>query len=201
MTYIRGNVAEFDAWELLGNPGWDWAALFPYFKKSERYTVPSGTQLAAGATYQSRNHGFVGPLHVGYTAALRNGSFAQPVIQTWESLSLQHNPDLNSGNVRGFGMGPQTLDRELDVRFDAARAYYHSVEHRPNLKILRGTVKRIIWDGGRRKHSEPLVAKGVEFVTKDSKLSTVGAKKEVVLSAGALRTPLVLEASGIGNPK
>ncbi|KAK4445690.1 putative GMC oxidoreductase [Podospora aff. communis PSN243] len=168
MTYVRGNKAEFDAWEKLGNPGWNWDNLFPYFKKSENYTLPTETQLAAGATYQAKNHGFSGPLRVGYPAVLRNGSFAPLILGAWENMALAHNPDLNSGDVHGFGMGPQTLDRAADVRFDSARAYYHPVEHRANLRI-----------GGTRR---------------------MEVRKEVIVSAGGVRSPLVLEASGIGNP-
>ncbi|GAB1316822.1 Glucose oxidase [Madurella fahalii] len=204
MTYIRGNIAEIDSWEHLGNPGWNWGALLPYYKLSEGYTIPTDTQLAAGATYRRQYHGFDGPLRVGYSAALRNGSFAPAVMQTWEGLSLSQNPDLNSGDVRGFSMGPQTLDPGNDVRWDAARAYYHPVEHRHNLRILKGTVRRITWaDGKRYKRGYPsarLVASGIEMLTDDGKLTKVRVRNEVVISAGAVRTPLVLEASGIGNP-
>ncbi len=200
MTYIRGNVAEFDAWEQHGNPGWNWNSLLPYFKKSEEYTVPTASQLAAGATYEPKYHGFKGPLHVGYIPALENGSYAPVVINTWASLSVAHNPDLNSGSVRGFGMGPQTLDTKLNIRWDAARAYYHPAEHRPNLHILKGTVKSITWASEKGKKGD-LVAKGVEVLIDDGKSTFLSAKKEVIVSAGALRTPLVLEASGIGNPR
>ncbi len=205
MTYIRGNKAEFDAWEKLGNPGWNWDSLFPYFKKSENYTRPSGTQLAAGATYQAQYHGFSGPLHVGYPAALHNGSFAPLILGAWESMSLRHNPDLNSGDVHGFGMGPQTLDRDEDVRWDAARAYYIPVEDRPNLRIVRGTVKRLLWRSqdkkpcGSRERDSLLIANGVEFVTSNRTLQRMETRKEVIISAGGVRTPLVLESSGIGN--
>lgn len=203
MTYIRGNKAEFNNWEKLGNPGWNWDNLFPYFRKCENYALPTDTQLAAGATYQPKNHGFDGPLHVGYTAALRNGSFAPLIIGAWESMSLAHNPDLNSGHVHGFGMGPQTLDREADVRFDSARAYYHPVEHRPNLRIVRGTVRRILWSPrDRKKRIESLlIAKSVEFVAVNGAMQRIEVNKEVIVSAGGVRSPLVLEASGIGNPR
>ncbi|KAK3293787.1 glucose oxidase [Chaetomium fimeti] len=200
MTYIRGNVAEFDAWEQLGNPGWNWNSIFHYFKKSEKYTVPTDSQLAAGATFESRYHGFHGPLHVGYIPALENGSFAPVVRDTWAGLSVAHNPDLNSGSVRGYGMGPQTLDTKSNVRWDAARAYLHPAENRPNLKVLKGTVKRITWAAG-KSEAGLLVADGVEVVTDDGESTVLRAKKEIVVSAGALRTPLVLEGSGIGNPR
>ncbi|KAK4245571.1 glucose oxidase [Corynascus novoguineensis] len=198
MTYIRGNVAEFDAWEKLGNPGWNWKSIFPYFKRSEKYTAPTKSQQAAGATYESRYHGFTGPLHVGYIPALKNGSFAPVVIKTWERLSIPHNPDLNSGSVRGFGMGPQTLDSELDIRYDSARAYLHPAEHRPNLKMFKGTGKRITWARG-KSGDGGLVALGVEVINDGGEATLLRVEKEVVLSAGALRTPLVLEASGVGN--
>ncbi len=200
MTYIRGNVAEFDAWEKLGNPGWNWNALFPYFKKSEQYNIPTDTELAAGATYQRQYHGFDGPLHVGYIPALENGSYAPLVIDTWKGLSVSHNPDLNSGNVRGFGMGPQTLDPTRNQRWDAARAYYHPAETRSNLRIIQGTVKRIAWAGDRGRKGG-LVAEGVEVLTGGKKPIILRAKREVIVSAGSLRTPLVLEASGVGNPR
>lgn len=204
MTYIRANIADIDAWEQLGNPGWNWANLFPYYKKSENYTLPTDMQLATGATYQPQYHGFDGPLHVGYPQLLTNGSFAQPIVESWSRL-LPHSMDLNSGDTYGFSIGPQTLDRELDIRWDAARAYYHPVMHRPNLKIMQGTVKEIKWTP--KTGTKPsgngcnLVAKGVEYLTEDGKICFLEANKEVILSAGALRTPLVLESSGVGNPR
>lgn len=206
MTYIRGDTAQFDAWEkFLGNPGWNWANLLPYYKKSEKYTVPSETQLAAGATFEHQYHGFGGHVHVGYNIDLANGSFSPKVIQTWEGMSLPHNPDLNSGHVRGFSMGPQTLDRELNIRWDAAKAYYDPVEQRPNLKIVKGTVKRITWAPEKRKGSpsgdNSLVANGVEFLTDNGESHFLNATKDVIISAGSIRTPLVLESSGIGNPR
>ena len=202
MTYIRGDAAQIDAWEQLGNPGWNWATLLPYYKKSEQYKIPSETQIAAGATFQSQNHGFNGPVHVGYISGLQNGTFSPAVIQTWEGLSLPHNPDLNSGNVRGFSMGPQTLEDNL--RWDSSRAYLLPVLQRQNLKMVRGTAKRIIWKQ-KCKRSPPrsagLVASGVEYLTQDGRAEVVEANREVVVSAGAVRTPLLLEGSGVGNPR
>ena len=205
MTYIRGDIAEFDLWEDLGNPGWNWASMLPYYKMSEKYTIPSDAELAAGANYQARYHGFEGHVHTGYIPTLTNGSFAPVVIQTWEALSLVRNPDLNSGDTRGFSMGPQTLDPETNIRWDSARAYLHPVEGRHNLKVLKGTVKRITWAPGKAMRppcgSSDLVANGVEYFTEDGELHSITVKKEVVVSAGAVRSPLVLEGSGIGNPR
>lgn len=66
MTYVRGNAPEFDTWQRLGNPSWNWSSLFPCFHRTERYTPPSETQLAAGAMFQPQHHGLTGPIHVGY---------------------------------------------------------------------------------------------------------------------------------------
>ena len=204
MTYIRGNKAEFDAWEELGNAGWNWEAMLPYYKKAEKYSIPSDTHLAAGATYERQYHGFEGHVHTGYPTTLIDTPFNPAVIQTWEGLSLDHNTDLNSGNVHGFAIGPQTLDSKQDIRWDAATAYYHPIEDRENIQIIEGTVKRITWgaEGLRRSTSEAgVVASGVEFVTPDGDTETLEVEREVIVSAGAVRTPLVLESSGVGNPR
>jgi len=202
MTYIRGDALDFDLWQKLGNPAWNWTALLPYFLKAENYTIPTATQLAAGATYHRKYHGFNGPLKVGYTSALRNGSFAPLIMGAWEDiLGLRKNEDLNGGDVHGYGMGPQTLGD--GVRWDAARGYYHPVEDRPNLKIVRGTARRVLWrEEGRGRGAEGLeIAKGVEFLNGEGVLERMEARREVIVSAGGVRSPLVLEASGIGNPR
>jgi choline dehydrogenase len=204
MTYIRGDSAQFDAWEQLGNDGWNWDSLLPYFKKSEAYTIPTTSQQAAGATYEGRHHGFNGHVHVGYPSSLDRSSFASVVRETWEGLSLTENPDLNSGSVRGFSMGPQTIDTVQDVRWDSARAYLHPILDRPNIHITKGTVKRITWDDGVKKRTakeNELKASGVEYVDDRGTAHIVTAKKEVIISAGTVRSPLILEASGIGNPR
>ncbi|KAI1180055.1 GMC oxidoreductase [Nemania sp. FL0916] len=199
MTYIRGDEAQFDAWAGLGNPGWDWDALYPYYKKAEKFIAPDAAQAAAGATYDPAVHGEAGHIHVSYPFSLENGTIHSLVEESWGKLGYPHNKEVNAGSVHGFGIWPQTLDRDLNMRWDAARAYYYGVEGRPNLTIIKGTVKNIIWANSSAAHST-LVAKGVEYVTPDNKLAEVNAKEEVILSAGALRTPLILESSGVGNP-
>lgn len=208
MAYIRGHKAQIDAWESLGNPGWNWDALLPYALKSENYTIPNDSQLAAGATYDPAFHGFEGPVHTGYQLSLSNGSAAPVIIATWESLLLPHNPDLNGGNTHGFSIGPLTVDAVTNLRSDAASAYYTPIEARPNLRILRGTVKRVVWDKKKKKNNRPgagkedlLVATGVEYITDKGEARILSAAKEVILSAGSVRTPLIIEGSGIGNPK
>ncbi|CAI4216065.1 unnamed protein product [Parascedosporium putredinis] len=208
MAYIRGHKAQIDAWETLGNPGWNWDALLHYALKSENYTIPNDSQLAAGATYDPAYHGFEGPVHTGYPLSLSNGSASPVIIAAWESLLLPHNPDLNGGNTHGFSIGPLTVEAATNLRSDAASAYYSPIEARPNLSILRGTVKRVVWDKKMKKNNRPgagkedlLVARGVEYITDKGETRILSAAKEVILSAGSVRTPLIIEGSGIGNPK
>ncbi|RBQ96382.1 hypothetical protein VDGD_07190 [Verticillium dahliae] len=205
MAYVRGNRAEFDIWEELGNPGWNWDTMLPYFKKSEKYFIPREDQLAAGASYEPQHHGFKGPLDVGLAPAFTNTSASPRLHAAWESLSVPRNPDFNSGSVRGYSYPPSTLDPTLNVRYDSSRAYIHPVEHRPNLQILQGTVKRITWARQLRKQTQcqgkGLVANGVEYLTEAGEMKIIRATKEVVVSAGAIRTPGVLEGSGVGNPQ
>ncbi|KAI0097596.1 GMC oxidoreductase [Nemania sp. FL0031] len=199
MTYIRGDKAQFDAWEALGNEGWNWESLFPYYKKAEKLTIPDAAQTAAGATYDPAVHGDSGHVHTGFPFSLVNGSFHALATETWEALGYPLNEEPNAGSVRGFSAWPQTLDRDLNIRSDSARSYYYAVEDRPNLTIIKGTVKRIIW-GDSAADGQPVIADGVEYVTPDAELVGLMALKEVILSAGALRTPLILEGSGVGNP-
>lgn len=198
MTYIRGEAAQFDAWEDLGNPGWNWDALLPYYKKAENYTPPNAEQIAAGVTYDPRYHGSAGPVHVGHPHTLVNGPYARSIIDTWAGLSVPLAADVNSGHMRGLSVAPETVDAARHVRCDAARAYYHPVEDRVNLTILPGTVERIVWSEASTDRG--LVARGVEVVAEDGAMSEIRARREVILSAGTVRTPLVLEASGVGNP-
>ncbi|OTA80807.1 putative GMC oxidoreductase [Hypoxylon sp. CO27-5] len=199
MTYIRGDKPEFDAWEDLGNTGWNWDALYPYFKKVERFTPPTEAQQAAGATFEPEYHGRDGVLITGFPFELFNGSLYTLAQQAWENLGYPLNPDVNSGETRGFDIWPQTLDRDADIREDAARAYYYPVEQRPNLKIIRGTVTKLTWANSTR-NNDTLSADGVEYLDPNGQTVTINAAKEVLLSAGALRSPLILERSGVGNP-
>ncbi|KAI0446069.1 GMC oxidoreductase [Xylaria telfairii] len=199
MTYIRGDKPQFDAWEALGNEGWNWNTLFPYYQKAEKFTIPSDAQAAAGATYDPEVHGEAGNVHTGFPFTLANGSFHGIAAETWEALGYPVIEDPNTGSVRGFSVWPQTLDRDQNLRFDSARSYYYAVEGRPNLTLIKGTVKRITWAHSSTA-SEAAVAEGVEYVAPDGELVQLTAAKEVILSAGALRSPLILESSGVGNP-
>lgn len=97
----------------------------------------------------------------------------------------------------GFSLYPMTVDSKLDVREDAARAYYYPYQSRRNLHILLNThANRLTW-----KDSEDVTANGVDVTLVNGTRTVVHAKREVILSAGSLRSPILLEHSGIGNPQ
>jgi len=203
MTYIRGDVAEIDAWEALGNNGWNWKTLYPYYKQVELWNPPTAAQLAAGATYDPEFHGDSGDLKVSFLPELSNTSFHQIARDTWDVLGYPKIQDVNGGRTRGFDVWPMTVDRDVDVREDAGRAYYWPVADRPNLKLIQGTAIRLLWQNGTALscNSSNARASGVEYLDPSGAVLVLDAMKEVILSAGSLRTPPILERSGIGNPR
>lgn len=149
-------------------------------------------------TYDPRYHGKEGPVNTGFIYTVENGSFYDSARETSEKLGFTPNQDMNGGNNRGFGSYPKTLDRAANVRESAARAYYEPIDGRPNLKVIHGTVNRIVF--GNSSQAE-LVATGLEYTDEKGNLQTVTAEREVILSTGTYASPLILEASGIGNPR
>lgn len=198
-THLRAEAAQIDAWEQLGNPGWNWASLMQYYKKSEHLQTPTADQELAGGVVDPQYHGYSGPLDVGFPDSLMNGSIVGDINGTFQALGLPYNADANSGNMRGFNIPPKTLNRGKNVREDAARAYYWPVTERSNLALfLNSSVERMIWDPVL--HNDKSFAKGVILTSSTGMKRTILANKEIILSAGALRSPLILEQSGIGNP-
>lgn len=204
MTYIRAETVQIDAWERLGNSGWRWDLLFPYFKKSEHFNPPTPSQVANSAAYNAEFHGFGGPLDVGwqYAAPQQNNS-AAIVRKTWDNVGMPYNEDVNGGLMRGYSLWPFTVNATASIREDAARAYYYPVQERPNLHVyLNTTALRLLWDDQEHYVGEglDLAASGVEIASSTGEITFLKAEKEVVISLGSTRTPCFLEYSGIGNP-
>lgn len=197
MSYTRAEDVQIDSWKELGNRGWSWESLLPYYRKSENLTRPTPSDLEAGASYNESVHGYKGPLHVGFNHP-HDGNLTTPLNQTFEELGIPWTVDVNDGKMRGFNVFPETINREENVREDAARAYYWPYQERPNLIMMSKTqARRIVWQKDDDKNSDA-TAEGVEVQTADG-TSTVRARKEVIVSAGSLRTPALLELSGVGN--
>lgn len=197
MSYTRAQSVQIDAWELVGNKGWNWKTLLPYYKKSEGFQVPTLDQIDNGADYFIRYHGEDGPVKVGWPNAMTNASLLPVLDETLSGLGVPYNRDVNDGSMVGLTSHPDTIDRDANIRYDAARAYYWPYEDRSNLKIISNTqANKIIWAEGSQSEA---IAIGVEVTGVDGN-EVIHASKEVILSAGSLRSPLLLELSGIGNP-
>jgi choline dehydrogenase-like flavoprotein len=187
MTYMRAESSQIDAWELLGN-NITWDSLLPYYLRSEGFQTPTAAQRAMGADYDP----------VSWPNEMVGDNFSSILNETFKSMDLPWNGDANSGQMRGYNVFPKTFDRFEDKREDAARAYYYPVSERPNLDVyLNATAQRMTWEP--ESHASKPFANGVTFHTANGSEMTILANREIVLSAGALMSPLLLELSGVGN--
>lgn len=176
MVYIRGHRWDYDHWASLGNPGWSYEDVLPYFRRSEH-----------NERIDDRFHGQNGPLNVADHCS--DSPIQQQYVDAMLAAGLSYNPDFNGATQEGIGQFQVTMKN--GERCSAARAYLHPhVGVRPNLNVQTGaSVTRIVFDGRR--------AIGVECVVAGVKRRFV-ARREVILSAGALQSPQLLLLSGVG---
>ncbi|SPO01614.1 related to alcohol oxidase [Cephalotrichum gorgonifer] len=114
-------------------------------------------------------------------------------------MGVPWNSEVNDGSMVGYTIFPSSVDQQLNVREDASRAYYFPFRDQPNLEVLLNTrVNRIVWKPSNDQNES--TADGVEIHDNTGNTQVVKAKKEVILAAGALVSPLHLEMSGVGNP-
>lgn len=199
MAYTRAQDAQVNAWEALGNAGWNWDSLLPYYEKAEKFQTPADWQAALGITYEPSVHGFSGPLKVGYPNSIINSSVIDAMNETYSGVGLPWNEDVNSGHMRGLASHPRTIDQAGNVREDAARAYYWPFVNRTNLALFSNTLaNKIVWK--ETSGTDEAVASGVEITTSNGTITTIHARNEVILSAGTVRSSSILELSGVGNP-
>ena len=175
MIYARGHRADYDAWAAEGNPGWSFDEVLPWFKHAEH------NERGADAF-----HGTGGPLNV---ADLRSdATWRERFTQAGVQAGYPRNPDFNGAEQEGFG--PYQVTHRNGERFSAAKAYLTPQLSRPNLQVLTGAqVLRVRFEGGR--------AVGVD-VRMGGAERTLKARREVILSAGALQSPQLLMLSGVG---
>lgn len=175
MVYIRGQHADYDHWAAQGNPGWGWEDVKPYFLKAEN------NERGADAW-----HGQGGPLNV---ADLRSPNrFSQFFNEAGVQAGHPHNGDFNGATQEGVGMYQVT--HRNGERHSAAKGYLTPHLARSNLQVITGAhATRILFEGKR--------AVGVEY-RQGGALHEVRARREVLLSAGALLSPQLLMLSGVG---
>ncbi|QBQ99765.1 GMC family oxidoreductase [Paraburkholderia pallida] len=182
MIYVRGAQRDFDDWAAAGNPGWSYQDVLPYFRKLESH--PLG---------DTRWHGANGPVRI---TPMKDG--AHPICQTFiegcTQLGYERNDDFNGERLEGVGI--YDVNARDGQRASSSFAYLHRAGHRPNLKIeLHARTSRVLFDvdaetGNRR-------ATGVEIVQQGAK-RTFHANREVIVAAGAVDSPKLLQLSGVG---
>lgn len=175
MVYNRGNPADYDEWRDAGCAGWGWDDVLPYFRRAQ-------TQVRGESAF----HGASGPLHV--SDPVEPLELADAVIAAGVEAGLPARSDFNAGEQEGIGYW-QTTTRKAR-RWSSANAYLDPARRRQNLRVVtKAHATRIILDGKR--------ATGVEFARHGSP-HRVGARREVILAAGAFGSPQLLLLSGIG---
>lgn len=180
MMYIRGNPSDYDDWEAMGNPGWKWEEVLPYFKKSE-----DNLQIKE---VDSKYHSTGGLLPVSRFPYIP--PLSKAILQGAYQLGYQ-TQDLNGANNTGF-MIAQTNNKN-GIRYSSARAFLRPVTNRKNLHILVNTTATKVLI-----NSDTKTANGVEVIDQDGHTRKITAKKEVIVSGGAVNSPQILLLSGVG---
>ncbi|KAG6003954.1 hypothetical protein E4U21_001581 [Claviceps maximensis] len=196
MTWVRGNKEDYDDWEALGNKGWAWDNLLPFFKKSETFHPPSqALRDEYTATHGADALGTSGPIQISYTPDY------SPSHKLWHATLNGVGVKTNPAHLAGSNAGVWTNVNAVDPR-TATRSYstsYLTAARPINLHVLTdATVHEVILTKDETQGDH--VATGVRF-GHGGKEHVVSVKKEVVLSAGTIQSPQILELSGIGNPK
>ena len=178
----RGQSADYDGWAARGNPGWAYADVLPYFKRSER---------RIGANVDPRYRGSDGPLPIA------DCDWRHPLcdafIASAHEIGVPQNPDYNGARQEGAGYYQRWIHNNR--RWSSAKAFLRPAMKRPNLTVRTNAQATKVLLEGRR-------AVGVAYVQGESDpVREVRARREVILSAGAANTPKLLMLSGIGAPE
>lgn len=174
--YVRGEAQEYDHWSTLGCPGWSYADVLPYFKRLESTTIGE-------ANFRGRE----GPVSISSLGDMRD-DLSDAFHAACVSAGIPSNSDYNGERYEGVGY--LQLNTRRGRRCDTATAYLNS-RRRDNLVVLtEAVVSKVLMDGRR--------AVGIEYI-QEGKICRATAAREVVLSAGPIKTPQILELSGIGQ--
>jgi choline dehydrogenase len=181
MIYMRGQARDYDQWRQLGNVGWGWDDVLPYFKRSEDRRIAAADGAEA--------HGQGGPWRV--ERQRLSWEILDAFREAAAEVGIPKTDDFNRGNNEGCGYFE--VNQRRGLRWSTAKAFLRPAMARPNLKVLTGAHARRLVFLERR-------ATGVELWL-DGEDATATAAKEVVLASGAVASPQLLELSGIGRPE
>jgi len=180
LIYIRGQPEDYDHWAQLGNRGWSWDDCLPFFKAAENWE-------GEGNAVRGKD----GPL---FTSKMDRSPICATVVEAGKQLGLEYREDVNdqprdSGDTIGWCQQTRGGHR----RASAARTYLHPALKRPNLQLItKALVHRVLFQGKR--------ATGIELSRSGGATETINATREVILSAGAIGSPHILQLSGVGDP-
>jgi len=178
LIFIRGQKEDYDGWRDLGNPGWGWDDVLPYFKKAE-----GNDRLGEPL------HSQTGPLKA--SSIPKKHILVEAFKKSANALGVPNTEDFN--NLTQEGVGYFQLSTYKGFRCSAAVAYLKPAKKRPNLEILTNSqVCKVIFENKK--------AIGIEFIENGIK-KMLRANKEVILSAGAIQSPQILQLSGVGPAK
>lgn len=202
MMYVRGQATEYDDWvRITGYQSWGWSGLQPFFLKHEAMTVPAQDQgdarSRATTVFENEFHGTSGPIKTSF------GTWSAPVGEAWhqtgKEMGLHWTPpkDAWSGSHMGGYSNLSTIDRTQGPGTSsyAVTGYLTPNSARHNLKVLtEATVTKVLLD----QNAEIPTSTGVTFLS-NGKEFAASAKRDVILAAGVVKTPQLLELSGIGR--
>ena len=175
LIFIRGQKEDYNHWATLGNQGWSWDEVLPYFKKAE------GNDRLGDPLHSKR-----GPLRA--SSIKKNHPLVEAFIQSANQLGVPTTDDFN--NLQQEGVGYYQLSTHNGLRCSAAKGYLKPIRTRKNLTIITNAhVSKVIF--------ENRLAVGVEYIQNQSKY-IIRANREIILSAGAIQSPQLLQLSGIG---
>jgi choline dehydrogenase len=176
MIYMRGQARDYDHWRQLGNSGWAWDDVLPYFRKSEDYAFGADDMHGAGGEWRVEGQRLHWPILDAFIAAC-------------EEIGIPRVEDFNRGD--NFGVSYFKVNQKRGIRWNASKAFLRPAAKRSNLTVLSGAqAKELLIEDG--------AAKGVVF-WRAGELTAARADGEVILAAGAIGSPMLLEASGIGS--
>jgi choline dehydrogenase len=176
MAYVRGNANDYNEWENLGNKGWGYNEVLPYFKKSEQNTY-----------FKNDYHGTEGPLFV--SRSQQPSPLGKEFVAACQAIGINENQDYNGATQEGAGMLEFTIKN--NQRHSTASAFLKPIMHRKNLTVItHALVEKIIIENN--------VAIGVAVSIKNE-VKIFKASKEIIVCLGAIQSPQLLLCSGIGD--
>ncbi|KAF7523008.1 hypothetical protein G7054_g11947 [Neopestalotiopsis clavispora] len=196
MMLTRGSADDYDNWAKLNDePEWGFSGLLPYFKKSAMFSEPAPELVQEyGITWDQDAYGSDSPIHESIASYLFPG-----LIPQWsgmEQAGLTSQVEGANGSAYGVFWYPNAIDNETVTRSYAVSGYYTPVANRSNLHLLTGhRVNEIVFDTNLHADGINLQPRGVPD---GEDVTSVKAKKEIVLAAGALHSPQILQRSGVG---